>query len=1072
MASFAEILAKKPKVQTRQALIVLGLQNEFISPTGHLPVDTTSGFLNRIHSLIPKFRELNGSIIWVQALYEADRLTSSSNTREGEGDALVIAGLVDGGETGSQASSQAGDDESIKDQPTDQPTSAPQLQSRSERHKLRVLNLFKSRSSRKKALPIEETKAITEEAKVVIEEDEELFLLKRVKSGAACMPDSEGASFTKEIEDVIETPRDALIKTTNYSAFLGTNLLLTLRARLITEIYVCGCLSNVNVLATVIDGARHGIKINVIQDALGYRREARHYLALKRMEEFFDAYMVTTEYVLAKEHFTVIEPVKEEAKPEVKDLKKARDQLEALVGNLSLNEKSSTTAKPSNSKLSAPANGQTDLTKSLDSKAEETPVAQDADSDEDFAAKIVRPRRTNGGEQSPANTGESSLVESKPRMRKKKKKKKPTEVSLVAPSAANGDLENVSSNAVSGSVAAADERGDQASTNALDEEAKSDITKSSADAGRHLTAANVPEARELRERGLVDRPSTKAPPSESAADSTTPKAQPSSFSHPQIIPFTASATESSTSFERKPPSASQTTNLPKPSKLKSLANLPVLGPGDHIAECDSRIVHDLIPADYYHPSDPSKPLADTIFQQLYTEVRWQKMLHQQGEVPRLVCCQGEFGDDGSKPVYRHPADQTLPLLHFSPKVQYIRRQAEKLVGHPLNHVLIQLYRSGNDYISEHSDKTLDIAKGSSIVNVSFGAQRTMRLRTKCDSGAKTSTDDEQSQRSTQRVAMPHNSMLVLGLRSNEKWLHGIMPDKRLPAERSALETAYGGARISLTFRHIATFLDSKETVIWGQGATSKDARSAADVVNGDAAEASRVVRAFGAENHSHDFDWDHWYGEGFDVLHLHQQPEQTPLLFASTDELETKQIQLALWEAKINHTLLDAPDLDMMLGGGQRIMYRDDDTHLTEVEGITAVFYYLDRYHSFCADRPVTARSYTLLEALAQVSRPWCENRAVNERPGDTTQKPRTALETLLYDLSEQLKNHGGPFVAGKRFSIADCVVWPMLDECAQKWEDWDESEWPELVEYYRASWRRKACMKKLRAEPPIVQKA
>ena len=87
MASFAEILAKKPKVQTRQALMVLGLQNEFISPTGHLPVDTTSGFLDRIHSLIPKFRELDGSIIWVQALYEADRLTSASNTREGEGDA-------------------------------------------------------------------------------------------------------------------------------------------------------------------------------------------------------------------------------------------------------------------------------------------------------------------------------------------------------------------------------------------------------------------------------------------------------------------------------------------------------------------------------------------------------------------------------------------------------------------------------------------------------------------------------------------------------------------------------------------------------------------------------------------------------------------------------------------------------------------------------------------------------------------------------------------------------------------------------------------------------------------------
>lgn len=33
----------------------------------------------------------------------------------------------------------------------------------------------------------------------------------------------------------------------------------------------------------------------------------------------------------------------------------------------------------------------------------------------------------------------------------------------------------------------------------------------------------------------------------------------------------------------------------------------------------------------------------------------------------------------------------------------------------LNHVLIQKYRNGEDYISEHSDKTVDIVRGTSIV---------------------------------------------------------------------------------------------------------------------------------------------------------------------------------------------------------------------------------------------------------------------------------------------------------------------------------------------------------------------
>lgn len=1073
MASFAEILAKKPKVQTRQALMVLGLQNDFISPTGHLPVDTTSGFLDRIHSLIPKFRELNGSIIWVQALYEADRLTSDSNTREGEGDALVIAGLVDGGETGSQASSQAGDDESMKDQPTSAPQ--PQSQSRSERHKQRVLNLFKSRSSRKKALPAEEAKAAVEEARVIIEEDEELFLLKRVKKGAACMPDSEGASFTKEIHDLIEIPGDALIKTTNYSAFLGTNLLLTLRARLITEIYVCGCLSNVNVLATVIDGARHGIKINVIQDALGYRTETRHELALRRMDEFFDAYMVTTEDVLAKEHFTVVEPVKVEPKADVKDPKKVKDELEALVGNLSLNENPGPMAKMPDGKTTTATNSQDASRRGWDAKAPETSVAQNAGSDEDFAAKIVRPRRTNGGEQPPASTVDSNLVESKPRMRKKKKKKNPTEGTLAEPSAANGVLDKVLKNAASEPPTASDKRAERPQVSELGEKANGDLVKGNTGTAQDSIIVNVPEVAELSKHRSIDSPSTKAPGHESTVDSTDPKDQSLPASLPQANLSTSSTTEDSASLERSTPSRSQNTTMPKPSKLKSLANLPVLGPDDHIAEGDSRIVHDLIPSDQYDPSNPSKPLADTIFQQLNAEVRWQKMLHQQGEVPRLVCCQGEFGDDGSKPVYRHPVDQTLPLLHFSPKVQYIRRQAEKLVGHPLNHVLIQLYRSGNDYISEHSDKTLDIARDSSIVNVSFGAQRTMRLRTKRESGTKTSSDDETPQRSTQRVAMPHNSIFVLGLRSNEKWLHGIMPDKRLPAERSAFETAYGGARISLTFRHIATFLDAKETVIWGQGATSKDARGAADVVNGDAVEASRIVRAFGAENHSNDFSWEEWYGDGFDVLHLHEPPEQTPLLFASTNALETKQIQLALWEAKINHTLLDAPGLDRESSPGQKVMYRDGDTHFTEVQGVTAVLHYLDRYHSFCADRPVTARSYALLGTLAQVSQPSLNNTTIaasSEESTASTHSDKPGFKAMLHELSEQLKDHGGPFIAGERFSIADCLVWPMIDQCVEKWEDWDESGWPELAEYHKATWKKKACLKKLRAELPAARKA
>jgi hypothetical protein len=318
-------------------------------------------------------------------------------------------------------------------------------------------------------------------------------------------------------------------------------------------------------------------------------------------------------------------------------------------------------------------------------------------------------------------------------------------------------------------------------------------------------------------------------------------------------------------------------------KFKNLGNLPSLGPDDVIGEGDSSIKYDLLSKELRDGLDPDLRLSDTIFRAIYHEVQWQKMFHAAGEVPRLVAVQGAIGEDGSKPVYRHPSDQSPPLLPFTKHVDIVRKEAEKVVGHPLNHVLIQLYRSGQDYISEHSDKTLDIKKGSSIVNASFGAQRTMRLRTKRSANqarvdeagaedAATSKQDETSagaERITQRIHMPHNSLFVLGLYTNRLWLHGINQDKRAERDRAAEELANNGMRISLTFRLIDTFLSADEEHIWGQGAKSKTKDGAGNCVNADEVEAGRMIDAFGFENREGlGFDWDTVYGDGFDVLNM------------------------------------------------------------------------------------------------------------------------------------------------------------------------------------------------------------
>ncbi|KAF9254993.1 hypothetical protein L218DRAFT_1082073 [Marasmius fiardii PR-910] len=286
-----------------------------------------------------------------------------------------------------------------------------------------------------------------------------------------------------------------------------------------------------------------------------------------------------------------------------------------------------------------------------------------------------------------------------------------------------------------------------------------------------------------------------------------------------------------------------------------------MGEGDKIGAGDSYLAKDIL----------GEELSRDIFRKVKEEVKWDVMHHRGGEVPRLVAVQGQVETDGSFPIYRHPSDESPPLNEFTPTVSLIRNRVQQLIGHPVNHALIQFYRSGKDYISEHSDKTVDVIRGSYIVNVSLGARRVMTLRQKKDRIASGQAEGDETTggltRASQRIPLPHGSMFVMGLETNKSWLHGINHDNRPVTVKSDVELMEDGGRISLTFRHIGTFLTADQKKIYGQGATGKTRDEAKDVVNGTEA-GERLICAFGQENHDSKFDWDKWYGAGFDVLHF------------------------------------------------------------------------------------------------------------------------------------------------------------------------------------------------------------
>ncbi|KAF2493472.1 hypothetical protein BU16DRAFT_465092 [Lophium mytilinum] len=994
MASLLDILKKnQPTLQTHQALLVIGLQNDFLRPDGKLPIDTRSGFVQRIEGFIPRFREHAGDVIWVRTVFEDEWPV---NDPSADGDTVLLE-AIDGLDD---------DEDSSLEEMAAKDLIQPASSSR-QRHKQRALDLFKRVSARKK-IPARTTSPTPAE-------EDELFLSKSSKKGPCCAPNTLGAEFTDSVKSSIDKSTDLEVVTSHYSAFNGTMLLVTLRARLVTELYLCGCLTNISVFATALDAARHGFTINIIEDCLGFRKQMRHDEAIKKMVSLMGAYVLSS-VDLAKDLSKAPELKKAEAPKNPNDTY----DLQALVDKLKLNDDARPKSKG----------------KTVSSK-----------SSPDYEPQILRPipRKSQGDEETKQN-----FVQTKIRMRsrssKNKKKddgKTKAEVPREAASSSKAPAE-ASPDRSSKKPAAPPEPPPRVPTIARAE--SSDMLK------------GKPPTREQKLKSHASQPALSSSSKDKDSKLRLSFGRSTKSAVPPLpSPKAPKALEKLPKTTEKPPIVITQPTMPK--KLQSLATFPVLGPDDTIAEGDSRIIYDFFPPTLCHPKTSRKSLKDVVFTQLYNEVRWQKMYHAQGEVPRLVCVQGEFGSDGSMPVYRHPSDQSMPLLHFSPTVQLIREEVEKVVHHPVNHVLIQLYRSGQDYISEHSDKTLDIVRGSSIVSVSFGAQRTMRLRTKKSAKSEQASEDATSARNTQRIAMPHNSIFVLGQDSNMRWLHGITADKRSPADRSDVEKAFSGMRISLTFRRIGTFLDSDTRLVWGQGATAKDRSAANDVVNDDEEETEKIIHAFGKENHSTEFDWDGVYGEGFDVLHFRAPPVDNPILFASNDVVDNRQIAICLAELGLAHTVMDPPTIEKEYEGGRQICYRDADLKHSEVVGAIPILLYLDRYHHLDRDdygKEVTANAYEIIQVVLKLQ--------------ESFQKRASAtFHEIFIETLEALEDHqartGSQYIAGLRFSIADCAAWPVLDHIIENGDDWSRESFPALTTYYQTLWKKKKSVGRLRSK-------
>ena len=169
--------------------------------------------------------------------------------------------------------------------------------------------------------------------------------------------------------------------------------------------------------------------------------------------------------------------------------------------------------------------------------------------------------------------------------------------------------------------------------------------------------------------------------------------------------------------------------------------------------------------------------ADQWLAELSAHTLWQQpQVHIYGRqlpVPRLVAW---YGDAEAR--YRYSGLTHQPLS-WTPLLAQIRAQVEQAVGQPLNGVLLNYYRDGQDSMGWHSDDEAELGANPLIASLNLGGTRRFDLRRKG------------SNRIEHSLPLQHGSLLVMRGPTQHHWQHQVAKTRSPCAPR-----------LNLTFRLI------------------------------------------------------------------------------------------------------------------------------------------------------------------------------------------------------------------------------------------------------------------------------
>ncbi|OQK18612.1 2OG-Fe(II) oxygenase [Methyloprofundus sedimenti] len=168
--------------------------------------------------------------------------------------------------------------------------------------------------------------------------------------------------------------------------------------------------------------------------------------------------------------------------------------------------------------------------------------------------------------------------------------------------------------------------------------------------------------------------------------------------------------------------------------------------------------------------------SDRLYQRLFEEQDWPdnhySVAGRQLTLPRLQTWHADTGI-----VYSY-SDNLLQTRDWSPLLSSIKTQIESYLNYRFNSVLVNLYRSGEDYVGWHSDNEPELGEQPYIASLTLGAARRFALRHK-----KTSEIND--------LVLANGDLLVMEPNFQHHWQHSV-----------PLDNSVTGGRINLTFRNV------------------------------------------------------------------------------------------------------------------------------------------------------------------------------------------------------------------------------------------------------------------------------